>query len=128
MKAESYTDTPANDFPGISGVNIRWLVGKKDGAPNFAMRVIEVAPGSNTPFHSHDYEHEVFVLNGQGGLRDASGNELPLETGSVVYISPNEEHGFYNTGAEVLRFICVVPHIDGLEPAAPTATTSGNIC
>ncbi|MBN1310377.1 MAG: cupin domain-containing protein [Anaerolineae bacterium] len=109
MKVQFYTDTPAEPAE-VPGVGIRWVVGKKDGAPNFAMRVIEVQPGSNTPYHTHDFEHEVYVLEGTGVIRSPQGDQ-PVEPGTVVYVAPNEEHGFFNQGDGVLRFICVVPHV-----------------
>jgi quercetin dioxygenase-like cupin family protein len=114
MKIQPYTDTKLHQY--ADGVTIRWVVGKKDGAPNFAMRVIEVEPGFNTDYHSHDFEHEVYVLNGTAMVRDEGGDEQPVKAGSVVYIGPNEVHGFFNKGDETLRFICVVPHVKGLEP------------
>lgn len=124
MKIEAVNDRPARGFPGVEGVTIRWMIGQRDGAPNFAMRVIEVEAGHNTPFHSHDYEHEVFVLAGEGVIRDANGGEHPIAPGSTVFINPNEEHGFYNTGSQTLQFICLVPHVEGLEPTDETETAS----
>jgi quercetin dioxygenase-like cupin family protein len=35
--------------------------------------------------------------------------EHALEKGSFVLVPPEEEHNFANTGADVFRFICVVP-------------------
>lgn len=108
MKTEHYTETPA-EAQEAPGVTIRWVIGKQDGAPNFAMRVIEVQPGCNTPYHTHDFEHEVYVLAGAGVVRGAE-DETPIGPGTVVYVEPGEKHGFFNIGDEALRFICVVPH------------------
>ncbi len=116
MKVQNYSEVDARNFPGIDGVNIRWMVGKKDDAPNCAMRVIEVDPGRNTPFHQHDYEHEVFIIDGSGYLKDENDNQHAFQKGTVIYVKPNEWHGFFNNADKTLRFICVVPHIDGLEP------------
>ncbi|RMF30066.1 MAG: cupin domain-containing protein [Chloroflexi bacterium] len=109
MKVEAYTQTPAEPVEGTPGVTIRWVITQKDGAPNFAMRVIEVEPGASTPHHTHDYEHEVFVLAGRGAVRGQEGDR-PIEAGTVVYVPPNEKHQFVNTGPEALRFICVIPN------------------
>ena len=38
--------------------------------------------------------------------------ESPLREGIVVYVPGDEMHQFVNTGPEVLRFICVVPHTE----------------
>ncbi len=51
---------------GASKLRVRWLITKEMGAPNFAMRLFEMEPGGFSPLHSHDWEHEVFVLEGEG--------------------------------------------------------------
>ena len=94
---------------GAEGCTVRWLVGEEDGAPNFAMRQFEVAPGGFTPRHSHPYEHEVYVLDGRGVVYEGD-TEHPLKTGDVVYISPSEIHQFRNTGEVPLKFLCLVPN------------------
>ena len=94
---------------GAEGARIRWLIAKGDGAPTFAMREIEVDPGGCTPFHSHPWEHEVYILEGTGTVA-GKGGETPLRPGSVVFIPGGEEHNFKNTGRGTLRFLCLVPH------------------
>ncbi|OGD76809.1 MAG: hypothetical protein A2Y64_06395 [Candidatus Coatesbacteria bacterium RBG_13_66_14] len=95
--------------PGAEGARIRWLITREDGAPTFAMREIEVDPGGHTPFHSHPWEHEVFVLEGSGAVVGKKG-ETPLGPGSVVLVPGGEEHNFKNTGRATLRFLCLIPH------------------
>ena len=94
---------------GAEGARIRWLIAKGDGAPNFAMREIEVDPGGRTPYHSHPWEHEVFVLEGTGAVVSIRG-EIPLGPGSVVFVPGGEEHNFVNPGRGTLRFLCLIPH------------------
>jgi quercetin dioxygenase-like cupin family protein len=106
MKVNNYADTqPTEESPGVLK---REVITAKDGAPNFCMRVFEVEPGSSTPSHSHPWEHEVFVLSGEGVVVGAQG-ETPIGTGSVVFVAPNEHHCFVNTDSETLRFICLIP-------------------
>ena len=66
MKVEHYESIPAEaiDMEGAQGCQVRWLIGEKDGAPNFAMRQFEVAPGGFTPRHQHPYEHDLFFYQG----------------------------------------------------------------
>lgn len=97
------------DAEGAAGVKIRWLIKKEDGAPNFAMREFELAPGGHTPHHGHGWEHEVYVLAGEGVVAGEEG-ESELKAGVVVFVPPNEKHNFRNTGAEPLRFLCLVRH------------------
>ena len=94
---------------GSSGCQVRWLIDESQGAPNFAMRQYEVSPGGYTPRHSHPYEHEVFVLEGQGVVFEGD-VEHPLVPGNVVLIAPNEIHQFRNTGSAPLKFLCLVPN------------------
>jgi len=95
----------------VPGVDMRVVIGPKEDAPNFVMRVFEVKPGSSTPLHSHSWEHEVYVLSGRGKVRSETG-ETDLEAGSVAYVEPDEQHCFSNAGDELLRFVCVIPKLD----------------
>ena len=97
------------DMPGATGCQVRWLVGQPDGAPNFAMRAFDVAPGGYTPKHQHPYENEVYVLEGTGVVLEGD-VEHPLAAGQVIYVAPDEVHQFRNTGTAPLRFLCMVPH------------------
>ena len=106
MIARNYLQIePVEDAPGVLR---RAVIGAEDGAPRFAMRVFDVSPGSSTPFHSHWWEHEVFVLSGEGRVKIREG-EKSIAEGTVVYVEPDEEHCFTNSGSDVLRFICVIP-------------------
>ena len=94
--------------PEIEGVTMRVAIGPEHGAPFFNMRVFDVEPDHKTPHHSHWWEHEVFVLSGQGVVKTEQGDE-PIGHGSTVFVPGDEMHQFQNTGDEVLRFICLVP-------------------
>ena len=93
------------------GVDMRVVIGDREDAPNFVMRVFDVRPGSSTPYHSHGWEHEVYVLSGRGVVRSESG-ETGLVAGSVVYVEPDESHCFSSRGDEPMRFVCVIPRTD----------------
>jgi len=92
----------------VQGVTVRVVIGPKEGAPTFNMRVFEVEPGFATPYHSHHWEHEVFVLLGQGVVKTDEG-EQPIRAGSTVFVPGGEVHQFENTGESTLRFICLIP-------------------
>jgi len=93
---------------GAAEVTMRLLIGPAQDAPTFNMRLFEVAPGGHTPCHSHDWEHEVYVLGGAGEVRSPDG-QVPIAASDCVLIPPNEEHQFVNTGDETLKFLCLVP-------------------
>ena len=97
------------EMDGAAGCKVRQLVGPSHGAPTFAMRQFEVEPGGHTPRHFHDYEHEVFVLEGNGEA--SAGNTIhPLKQGDVILVTPDEIHQFRNTGETVMKFLCLIPN------------------
>jgi quercetin dioxygenase-like cupin family protein len=105
---------------GAVGCQVRWLVDETQGAPNFAMRQFEVAPGGYTPRHSHPYEHEVFVLEGDGVVVEGD-VEHPLRAGDFLLVTPNEIHQFRNTGSQPLKFLCMVPNSSARQPVTMAA-------
>jgi quercetin dioxygenase-like cupin family protein len=77
------------------GIQKRVVIGPKEGAQNFVMRVFDVAPGKTSPYHSA-------VIN-------ADGIEEPANPMDTVFIPPNEKHCLKNAGEDILRFVCLVP-------------------
>ena len=111
MKVNHYEQVAQQrvEMEGSHGCSVRWLLGEKDGTPTFAMRQFEVAPGGFTPRHSHPYEHEVFVLEGEGEVYEGS-HAHGLLAGDVVFVKPDEVHQFRNTGNAPLKFLCLIPN------------------
>jgi quercetin dioxygenase-like cupin family protein len=125
MKVESFDKVKLEDVSveGAVGTKIRWLISQKDNAPNFALRMFEVQPGGMTPFHTHAWEHEVFVLEGEGELVLA-GEKKPFKRYDVIYVDPEIYHQFMNTGESVMKFLCIVPHEDA--PKKKKNESTGN--
>ena len=100
------------EMAGVKGVKMAVMVGRGDGAPNFALRQFVVEPGGHSPRHSHDYEHEVYIVEG-GGTVLLNGQERPIKAGDVVYVPADHEHQFKaaETGANGvgMKFLCLVP-------------------
>mgnify|MGYP000890852313 FL=1 len=90
------------------GVTMRVVLGPKEGAPTFNLRVFELQPGASSPHHNHWWEHEVFVLSGEGVAYSEDG-ERPVSEGMAILVPGGVVHHFTNTGSAVLRFICLVP-------------------
>jgi len=110
MKIIDYRDVEPKELTAATmrGVTGRVLLGKADGAVNYCMRMIEVAPGGLIPPHKHPWEHEQFVHAGQGRiLRD--GQWVAIGPGSTLFIPADVEHQIENTGSEPLLIICLVP-------------------
>ncbi len=97
MKIQNFKDIEETEvaMAGTKDARMRMLISDKDGADNFAMRMFTVASGGHTPFHFHNQEHEVFVLEGHGVLKGED-KEHPFIAGDVIFVSPNEKHQFIN--------------------------------
>ena len=113
MKIQNYKEVKGTEV--VPGVVMRIVAGPAEGAPTFVMRIFEIEPGCGTPHHAHDWEHEMFVVEGHGVFK--SGNtERPLGEGDVITVLSNEQHSILNAGKDMLRVICVVPLVDGKMP------------
>ncbi len=110
MKILNYSSVEPKDAgEGTSKVTIRWLIDKKIGAKNFFMRLFEIESGGYTPLHQHDWEHEVFILEGEGVIVYEEETKL-FRAGDVIFISPNEKHQFRNSGKKLVKLLCLIPN------------------
>jgi quercetin dioxygenase-like cupin family protein len=110
MELFHYDTVKAKDADdGASKMKVRWLITKETGAENFAMRLFEMGPGGYSPLHEHSWEHEVFILDGEGCVFDGE-KTTGFKTGDVVFIPPNERHQFKNNGKKPLKFLCLIPY------------------
>ena len=101
VKVRHYSDIEGDSMG--EGVTMRWVISPKDGAENFYMRIVEAQLGSEgPPLHHHDYEHEMYILEGEGTLVDDEG-ERPVKEGDVIYIPSNSNHTLKHPNG--LRFI-----------------------
>jgi len=73
------------------------------------MRLFHVEPGGYTFHHSHDFEHEIFVIEGEGEVLTPEGTK-PFKAGYAIFIVPDEIHQFKNNGKTRLSFLCLVPN------------------
>lgn len=93
---------------GAAGIEIREVFTDREGAPTFAMRRFDVAPGGHTPFHVHPWEHEVYILEGEGELRTEAGVR-PFRQGDALLVPPNLRHQFAGMATGAMRFLCMIP-------------------
>ena len=109
MFVRNWKDVPAESVgDGAVDTTIRWLVADRDGAQNFYMRMLEIGPGGRTPDHTHEWEHEVYFIEGTGELAGA-GETLAFEAGDCALVPGGEQHFFRNTGGTTLRMLCLIP-------------------
>ena len=123
MKILNYSSVEPKDAgAGTSKVTIRWLINEETGANNFFMRLFEIEAGGYTPLHHHDWEHEVFILEGEGTIICEEEAKL-FRAGDVVFIPPKEKHQFRNTGKKLVKFLCLIPNKKDAQ--AETVTSCG---
>ena len=96
---------------GAKGVKIRWLITEDMGAEHFVLRHFEISPGGHTPLHAHPWEHEIFVLGGDGVVHNG-GEDHPCRPGEVIFMPANEEHQFRCMGQDPFTMLCLIPARD----------------
>ncbi|WP_435073928.1 cupin domain-containing protein [Halorubrum sp. HHNYT27] len=120
---ETTTDEPADavlkrsdevDYEPVDaadGLRKGVLLDESDGAPNFAMRRFELAPGAAVPRHTNAVEHEQYVLAGEYvvGIGET---EHAVSAGDALLIPAGVEHWYRNESDEPGAFICAVPNGD----------------
>ena len=97
-----------SDGDKVRGATKRMLISPADGETTFVMRRFTIEPGGFSPYHTHAWEHQVFVLAGSGEVRHADG-ATPVKAGDYAFVPPMDEHQFANAGDVPFEFICVVP-------------------
>lgn len=94
--------------PEVVGAVKQTLVGPDQGWQGWVMRLFSLAPGGQTPRHSHPWPHINYITAGNGTLF-LEGREHQLEPGSVAYVPGGALHQFQNRGDQIFSFICIVP-------------------
>ncbi|HJW74407.1 MAG TPA: cupin domain-containing protein [Thermoleophilia bacterium] len=93
---------------GVEGVVKRVPLSPREGWDGYVMRVFDVDPGGHTPRHTHPWPHVNYIISGRGTLH-IDGVEHSVEAGSYALVPAGATHQFANPGAQLLRFICIVP-------------------
>lgn len=114
MKKKHYTDEEelqVTDYES-TGTTVRWLITReKEGAPRYALRRFEIQPEGQIGLHEHPQEHEIYCLHGKGEVY-TSKEKFEIKKDDVLYVPPDEKHGYKNTGDEPLVFLCIIPYLD----------------
>ena len=95
---------------GAKDVKMKMLIGPGDESENIFMRHFIIAPGGNTPFHQHNYEHVIKIESAKGIAIDENGNEHEVKKGQSLFVKPSEKHQFRNPFSEDFEFTCIIPN------------------
>ncbi len=71
------------------------LVSPALGAQSFINGITEFGPGAKIPYHSHNCEESVMLLQGHA-IMDCEGKEYELKPFDTTWIPPNVSHRFRN--------------------------------
>ena len=108
-----------NDFP--AGTPAR-LISADDNPSLVTLAYSVIEPGGTSAHHIHEWEHEVYIIEGSGTLV-ADGEEYPVKAGDAMFIPPMVDHVTRNdgdvkawtAGDAPLGIRCMSCHADGME-------------
>lgn len=98
------------------------LVGPSVGAQSFINGITSFGPGTKIPFHSHNCEESVMLLEGDAML-DIDGQEsVRLQPQDITWLPPNLSHRFRNlSDTAPMKILWIYARAD----ATRTLTDSG---
>lgn len=84
----------------------RWLI----KGPSFDMLIVELEPSRGPPHspHFHPWEHETFIMEGNGAVWNGEEKKF-FKEGDALFIPAGEPHTIINTGERKIRFITCIP-------------------
>lgn len=110
MRVDHYRDIPPLQAGGTGqatpGLTTRRIM--SSAAAEATMDICEINAGASSAFHTHPWEHQVFVVAGQGAVTDGQ-DPIPFRAGDVVVIPVGQPHQFVNVGDSHVLFVCLLP-------------------
>lgn len=104
------TEKTPMDMPGAKDTYKQIPISAKDGTPAYSFRVFTIMPNGHTPYHTHEFEHINYVIDGVGAVVKEDGTEEPVSKGDFVLIFPGEKHQYKNKSLDKpFVIICAVP-------------------
>ena len=97
------------EVKGVEGVYKQRLLTPEMGAPNFTMRKFTVEKGGFTFYHTHEFEHEIYILEGEGVARKED-DEIKVQAGDAILVLPGDVHQLVNRGNSEFIFLCLIPN------------------
>jgi len=87
-----------------SGISVKMLLDRNAGADLLTMFTVDYELGGAAQAHDHPFEETYFFLSGEIEA-ELDGKEYHLRAGDAVFAGVGSVHGFYNVGAERVRWI-----------------------
>jgi quercetin dioxygenase-like cupin family protein len=116
------SDIPSHNRGG--GASTTPLVGPSVGATAFINGITSFEPGTAIPFHSHNCEESVILLEGDAML-DIDGKEIALQPLDTTWIPPNVSHRFRNMSAtRPMKIFWIYARLDATRTLTETGVTN----
>ncbi len=114
-------ELPTYDRGG--GASTTPLVGCGIGSDSFITGYTSFAPGVEIPFHSHNCQESVVLMEGEAVL-DIDGMEYPLKAHDATFIPPNVPHRFRNLSKTApMRILWIYATLDATRTLADNGET-----
>jgi len=83
----------------FDGTGAARLINLDDNPPTCTLTYSEILPGETSSHHIHEWEHEVYIIEGNGTLV-CDGVSYPVKAGDALFIPPNVDHYTLNNGPQ----------------------------
>ncbi|WP_321865867.1 cupin domain-containing protein [Paraburkholderia tropica] len=105
------------------GASTTPLVGKSLGSDSFITGYTSFAPGVKIPFHSHNCQESVVLVEGHAIL-DIDGLEFELKPLDTTFIPPNVPHRFRNPSeTEPMKILWIYANQDATRTLSDSGET-----
>ncbi len=110
MPVIKYNEIDRTDvnIEGVKSITKARVITDEHGWDGHCLRVFVIGKDGFTPEHSHDWEHVIHVIKGNGEVT-IDGTKHDLSERDFVYVPPNSIHQFKNRNDMDFEFICIVP-------------------
>jgi quercetin dioxygenase-like cupin family protein len=95
--------------PSSSKARVRNFIANRELGTQSDIHENVISPGVVVPWHYHETEEVIVVLEGDGECRTEGGTEN-YSAGDVIIIPPQVKHSLRNSGNKLIRQICVFPN------------------
>lgn len=94
-----------------------------DGAAQGLTGTTEFAPGAQVPWHTHDCEETVAIIEGEA-LFEADGEQIQLVVGDATWTPAGVAHRFANRGPGPMRILWIYGSVDATRTLVASGVTT----
>jgi len=103
VRKEAYKSVDDN----WSGVCRKVLIGSHGEDTNFHVRYFEISPGGYSSLETHQHEHVIICVKGEGIARTGK-KKIKIGFMDTVFVAPNALHQLSNPFDGPFGFLCIV--------------------